>query len=67
MKDKKQIRLNLRMTEAQFRALKQTAAEREKTISEMVRIGIEWAIQRFGNGKENREVESSTNQTQEGV
>lgn len=67
MKDKKQIRLNLRMTEAQFRALKQTAAEREKTISEMVRIGIEWAIQRFGNGKENREVEPSKSQTQEGV
>lgn len=67
MKDKKDIRLNLRMSGSQFTALKAVAAAREKSISEMVRIGIEWAIQRFGNGQENREVEQGKSETQEGV
>lgn len=67
MQDKKEVRLNLRMTGAQFAALKEVAAKREKSISEMVRIGIEWAIQRFGNGQENREVEFSQSKTQDGV
>ena len=61
------VRLNLRITEAQLLALKEVAAERNYTVSNLVRMGIEWAIQRFGNGKENREVEQGQEQAESKV
>lgn len=61
------VRLNLRITEAQLLALKEVAAERNHTVSNLVRMGIEWAIQRFGNGKENREVEQGQEQAKSEV
>ena len=61
------VRLNLRITEAQLLALKEVAAERNYTVSNLVRMGIEWAIQRFGNGKENREVEQGQEQAKSEV
>jgi hypothetical protein len=67
MQDKKTVRLNVRMTEAQFSALKEVATERNNTISNLVRMGIEWTVQRFGNGKENREVEQGQKQTESEV
>lgn len=61
------VRLNTRITEAQLLALKQVATERNSTASNLVRMGIEWAIQRFGNGKENREVEQGQEQVKSEV
>lgn len=43
VKTAKDKRLNLRLTQIQFKDLKRAARDAQTTVSELVRKGIEWA------------------------
>jgi predicted HicB family RNase H-like nuclease len=53
-KETKSVRLNLRITSELYEGLRAIAKSSEMSVSELVRLGIRWAIKTYGkNGETN--------------
>jgi hypothetical protein len=50
-KERKAVRLNLRLTAKQVHELKRIALSRDTSVSALVRKGIEWAIKQGGSDR----------------